>query len=48
MVYRLLSWGVVGGAYHNIQNASCASAKFTLNNGISAKFKNYSKLLLSR
>ena len=30
MVYRLLSWGVVGGAYHNIQIASCASAKITI------------------
>ena len=38
MVYRLLSWGVVGKAYHKIQDAecSCTSAKILLNNGISA------------
>ena len=27
---------VMGGAYHKIQFVSCASAKATLNNGISA------------
>ena len=27
MVYRLLGWGVVGGAYHKIQIVSCATAK---------------------
>ena len=36
MVYRLLGWGVVGGAYNNTQIVSCASAKITLNNEISA------------
>ena len=28
--------GVVGEVYHKIQMVSCASAKFSLNNGISA------------
>ena len=34
-MYGLLGWGVVDGAYHEIQNVSCASAKIMLNNGIS-------------
>ena len=32
MVYRLLGWGVVGGAYHKNMIVSCASTKATLNN----------------
>ena len=34
MVYRLVGYSVVSGAYHKIQIISCASAKITLNNGI--------------
>ena len=30
MIYRLLGWDVVGGAYHKIQIVSCASAKLHL------------------
>ena len=38
MVYGLLGRGVVGRAYHKIQDTdvSCASAKIQLNNGVSA------------
>ena len=36
MVYRLLSKGVMGEACHKILIVSFASAKITLNNGISA------------
>ena len=41
MIYRLLGWDVVGGAYHKVQIVSCASAKITLNNGINAQVKKY-------
>ena len=30
MIYRLMRWGVVGGAYHKIQIVSCASEKLHL------------------
>ena len=30
MVYRLQGWDVVGGAYHKIQNVSCASTKLLI------------------
>ena len=30
MVYRLLGWGVAGGAYRKIQIVSCASEKIHL------------------
>ena len=45
MVYRLWVWGMVGEDYHKIQIVSCASAKITLNNGISTYVKKYPKIL---
>ena len=41
MVYRLLGWECGGyKAYHKIQIVSCASAKITLNFGISTQANN--------
>ena len=34
---------MVGGAYYKVKIVSCASAKITLNNGISAWAKNISR-----
>ena len=45
MVYRLLGSAVAGGAYHKIQNVSCASAKIILNNETSAQAKKYPKIM---
>ena len=44
MAYRLLDWGMVGGACHEIQIVSCASVKITLNNGINAYIDRFSEV----
>ena len=47
MIYRLLGWGVAGGAYHKIQIVSCASEELHIIVELVHRIKKYLKILWS-